>query len=88
MCINTSRGRLRCNVLDNNFIVNLLDIRYVYEQSVVNAFYVLFRAHPKPALKNQYVRNGLLGPARAIMLSNFLSGTETLCNDSGKARQK
>lgn len=38
MRINTSRGRLRCYVQDNNFIVDLLDFRYVREQSVVNAF--------------------------------------------------
>ena len=38
MRINTSRGRLRCYVQDNNYIVDLLDFRYVREQSVVNAF--------------------------------------------------
>lgn len=38
MRINTSRGRLRCYVQDNNVIVDLLDFRYVHEQSVVNAF--------------------------------------------------
>ena len=30
--------RLRCYVQDNNYIVDLLDFRYVHEQSVVNAF--------------------------------------------------
>ena len=51
MRINTSRGRLRCYVQDNNYIVDLLDFRYVREQSVVNAFLCydsLF--HPMPAL--------------------------------------
>lgn len=38
MRIHTSRGRLRCFVQDNNFIVDLLDVRYVREQSFVNAF--------------------------------------------------